>query len=549
MKNTKTGSKYLILSIFIITVFALSACAPLSAVAQIGEAIINSSSSDNSTNAAVPTTVEQQPVVQVENKLEFVSETTLQEIYSNVNPSVVNIQVITQVASSELPFSMQNSGEQLTSALGSGFVWDKEGHIVTNNHVVENATEIEVTFSDDRTYSAVLVGADPDSDLAVIQVDAPESELTPVTMADSDLVLVGDDAIAIGNPYGLEGTMTVGIISAVGRSLSVDNGSLDGNYSIPDIIQTDAAINPGNSGGVLLNSFGQVVGVTTAITSSSNSNSGIGYAVPANIVTNVVPVLIETGTYEHAWLGISGTTLQADIAEAMNLDRETRGILVNTIVPSGPADTAGLQGSNSTFTYKGSQISIGGDVITAINDEPITSFDDLVSYLARATQPGQEVTLDIIRNGKNQTLSVTLGSRPTTTTTEPQTVVEQGQEPEQQPATNQAYLGISGGTLIPEVAEVMGLDTNQSGVLVVDIAQNSPAEEAGLLGSNDVATIRNQEIQIGGDVIIALDNQKIDSIQTLRSTLSNYQPGDQISLTIIRDTEIIQVELTLAEKP
>lgn len=540
MKKPFSGSRYAILSIFIIGLFVLSACAPLSAAAQIGRTLLESSSSTNEPGSVI---VEEQPSAQVINQLEFVSETTLQQIYANVNPSVVNIQVLSHVSTSELPFSMPNSNNPLTQSLGSGFVWDKDGHIVTNNHVVEGATEIEVTFWDDRIYPAELVGADPDSDLAVIKINAPESELVPVVMADSDLVLVGDDAIAIGNPYGLEGTMTVGIISAVGRSLSVDNGSLDGNYSIPDIIQTDAAINPGNSGGVLLNSFGQVVGVTTAITSSSNSNSGIGYAVPANIVTNVVPVLIEKGSYAHSWLGISGATLQADIAEAMGLDRETRGILVNTIVPNGPADQGGLRGSDTTFTYKETQISIGGDVITAINDEAITAFDDLVSYLARETQPGQTVTLKIIRDGKSQTLNITLGTRPTT-------IMQNNPVAENETQSlNPAYLGISGGTLIPEVAEAMGLQTNQNGVLVVEIASDSPAEEAGLIGSSKVATIRNQEIKIGGDIITAIDDETIDSIQTLRSVLNNYQPGDEITLTIMRESKTIKIDLTLAEKP
>jgi S1-C subfamily serine protease len=360
-------------------------------------------------------------------------------------------------------------------------------------------------------------------------------------VADSDTVQVGDTAVAIGNPFGLDGTMTVGIISALGRSLPVQSFDTNGTYSIPDIIQTDAAINPGNSGGVLLNELGQVIGVTTAITSDSNSNAGIGYAVPSNIVRNVVPVLISDGTYQHAWLGISGGTLQADIAEAMGLDRETQGILVNTIVPDGPADVGGLRGSDTTYEYKGVQISIGGDIITAIDGLKVTSFDDLVSYLARETQPGQEITLDILRDGKAQQLTVTLGARPTVTQ-QPQAAVEE-------PTAGQVYLGIMGGTLVEEVANAMDLDSDQQGVLIVEIAKGSPAEEAGLIGSTKPLTIRGQEILIGGDVITAVDDTEIDGIETLRQTLQNYEPGDVVTLTIIRNQKTTTVEVTLSSHP
>jgi S1-C subfamily serine protease len=478
-----------------------------------------------------------------EVKPQAVGENSLQQLYVDVNPSVVNIQV-SKTGGVDLPFELPQSNNQqppIQQALGSGFVWDKEGRIVTNNHVVENATEIEVIFETGRIYTAELVGADPASDLAVIKIDAPSSELIPVTVADSDTVQVGDTAVAIGNPFGLDGTMTVGIISALGRSLPVQSFDTNGTYSIPDIIQTDAAINPGNSGGVLLNELGQVIGVTTAITSDSNSNAGIGYAVPSNIVRNVVPVLISDGTYQHAWLGISGGTLQADIAEAMGLDRETQGILVNTIVPDGPADVGGLRGSDTTYEYKGVQISIGGDIITAIDGLKVTSFDDLVSYLARETQPGQEITLDILRDGKAQQLTVTLGARPTVTQ-QPQAAVEE-------PTAGQVYLGIMGGTLVEEVANAMDLDSDQQGVLIVEIAKGSPAEEAGLIGSTKPLTIRGQEILIGGDVITAVDDTEIDGIETLRQTLQNYEPGDVVTLTIIRNQKTTTVEVTLSSHP
>ncbi len=538
MQTQTSRSKILIVSIIIVSALVLGACAPLSAVARITGAFAN----DNRETISQPVAVTQ-PTPAVEAAPRFVTDTSLQQVYLHVNPSVVNIQV-SKRGGTELPFAFPDSNNQtppVQQALGSGFVWDTEGHIVTNNHVIDGASEIEVVFETGRIFPATLVGADPASDLAVIKIDAPVNELNPVTIADSAEVMVGDTAIAIGNPFGLDGTMTVGIISALGRSLPVQSLDMNGTYSIPDVIQTDAAINPGNSGGVLLNEFGEVIGVTTAITSDSRSNAGIGYAVPANIVRNVVPALISDGSYQHAWLGISGGTLQADIAEAMDVDRETHGILVNTIVPDGPADQAGLRGSDTTYNYEGTQISIGGDIITAIDNLPVTSFEDLVSYLARETRPGQEITLDILRDGKSMQLTATLGARPSVTQ-QPQAAVEA-------PSANQAYLGIMGGSLVPEAAQAMDLDRDQQGVLVVEIAKDSPAEEAGLIGSTKPLTVRGQEIMIGGDVITAVDDTAIDGIETLRQTLQNYEPGDTITLTIIRDQESMSLAVTLSSHP
>src|SRR5512142_1617932 len=282
---------------------------------------------------------------------------TLESIYAAVSPSVVNISVVEQVSGSTsgglqipgFPFFNNPRGQQqqpqFQGALGSGFVWDQNGDIVTNNHVVAGADKIEVTFSDGTTVPAKLVGADPDSDLAVVKVDVPAAQLHPVQMGDSHAIKVGQLAIAIGNPFGLEGSMTTGIISAVGRDLPADENAAQ-SYTIPDIIQTDAPINPGNSGGVLIDMQGQVVGVTSAIESSSNSNSGVGFAIPSAIVKNVVPALIQSGKYVHTWLGISGTTLTLDLANAMKLNASQRGALVEEISPNSPAEKAGLHGSN-----------------------------------------------------------------------------------------------------------------------------------------------------------------------------------------------------------
>jgi serine protease Do len=236
-------------------------------------------------------------------------EGTLELIYTQVNPSVVNIQVSQAgVAGSPAipdapgsPFqSLAPQGPQAQQALGSGFVWDTEGHIVTNNHVVDGADRIRVTFSDGTTVPATLVGADPDSDLAVVQVDLPANQLQPVQVADSTQVKVGELVVAIGNPFGLEGTMTLGIVSALGRSLPAESATTQGTaYTIPDVIQTDAPINPGNSGGVLVDDQGRVIGVTAAIESPVRANAGVGFAIPSAIVQKVVPVLIQDGGYEH----------------------------------------------------------------------------------------------------------------------------------------------------------------------------------------------------------------------------------------------------------
>ncbi|OGO64657.1 MAG: hypothetical protein A2030_06225, partial [Chloroflexi bacterium RBG_19FT_COMBO_50_10] len=303
---------------------------------------------------------------------------------------------------------------QFSQALGSGFVWDMKGNIVTNNHVVDGSSKIEVTFSDGTTVPATIVGQDPYSDLAVIKVDVSADKLHPVTMADSTQLKVGEIAIAIGNPYGFEGSMTVGNVSGLGRDLptsQVDQAS-GASYSIPDVIQTDASINPGNSGGVLVNDQGQVIGVTSALESSSGSSSGIGFAIPAEIVSNVVPALISSGTYDHPYLGISGTDMIPDIAQAMNLPTDTRGALVEQVSTGGPADKAGLQGSNTTVTINGSQGTVGGDIITAIDGQSINSMSDIIAYLAIHTQVGQSVSLTILRNGQTQTVQITLGSRP-----------------------------------------------------------------------------------------------------------------------------------------
>jgi serine protease Do len=347
-------------------------------------------------------------------------ETALENVYAQVNPSVVAIEVVTQQsASSRTPAVPGFRGQQqqlpqapVQQALGSGFVWDAQGDIVTNNHVVADATRITVTFADGTIAQAKLVGADPDSDLAVIKVDQPASQLRPVQVADSNQVKVGQFAIAIGNPFGEQNTMTTGIVSALGRTLPAGSANVQGpSYTIPDIIQTDAPINPGNSGGVLLNSEGKVIGITAAMESRSGSSSGVGFAIPSAIAQKVVPVLIKTGHFDHPYLGISGGTLAPSLAQAMNLKVDQRGALVGSVTRGGPAEKAGLRGSTQPATIDGQSVNVGGDVIIAFNGTPVKTFDDLVAYLARM-DVNQNVTLTILRDGKEQTIQIILAARP-----------------------------------------------------------------------------------------------------------------------------------------
>jgi S1-C subfamily serine protease len=330
----------------------------------------------------------------------------LENLYLRVNPAVVNITV------------SAGTGSQLTeSGSGSGFVIDKNGHIATNNHVVADATELEVTFSDGRVAMAKVVGADPYSDLAVIKVDVPDSWLTPVELGDSDTVKVGQRVVAIGNPFGLQGSMTLGIVSALGRTLPAEQQSAQepGQFQNPQIIQTDAAINPGNSGGPLLDVRGRVVGVNAAIRTDSGTraNSGVGFAIPVNTVKRVVPQLVEKGSVSYPYLGVTADN-RFSIAElAMELKLPVdHGVLISTVTPNGPAEQAGLRGGDQTARVRGAQVTVGGDIITAIEGTQVSDFDVMIAYLINHTKVGQTVAVTIIRDGKEQAVQVKLGERP-----------------------------------------------------------------------------------------------------------------------------------------
>ncbi len=491
---------------------------------------------------------------------------TLSDLYDAASPSVVNISVVMSAGSGitlpeipehegvpELPFNFSPE----VSGVGSGFVWDRQGHIVTNNHVVDGATRIAVTFSDGLTVPAEIVGRDANSDLAVIKVDPDKVEtLRPVTVGDSTQVKVGQFAVAIGNPFGLEGTMTFGIVSALGRTLPVGDGSLitGGTYSIPDIIQTDAPVNPGNSGGVLLDLSGRLIGVPTAIESSTRSSAGVGFAVPSVIVQKVVPVLIEDGKFEQPYIGIRGGTLTSAVAEAMGLSANTRGALVGEVVPDGPAEKAGLRGSTETATIDGFETAIGGDVITAVDGQPIRDFEDLTTILARTGQVGQDMKLTVLRDGAIRTFTVTLAARPETqepVTAQPVLPQAPGAEEEEEesaPVSGTPFLGVSGVTLVPELAAAMDLPEDTEGVLVVEVVADSPAEEAGLQAGSDLFTFNRQRYPIGGDVITAFDGEPVATIDALIEAIQAKEVGDAATLTLLRNGEEQQVDVTLAAR-
>ncbi|RME10752.1 MAG: PDZ domain-containing protein [Ardenticatenia bacterium] len=318
----------------------------------------------------------------------------IRRVYERVAPSVVNIVVTSD--------SLLGGGE------GSGFVIDKEGHIVTNNHVVADANEIIVKFSEGTEVKASLVGTAPDVDLAVIKVEVDPSILVPVEMGSMNDLAVGDLVIAIGNPFGFERTVTTGIVSALGRTIP----RATGQFSLPNLIQTDAAINPGNSGGPLLDIHGRVVGVNTLIFSQTpGANSGVGFAIPIDTVKRVVPDLIETGQFQYPYIGIQALTLTPTLAEALGTSVQ-HGVLVQEVIPDSPAEKAGLRGGTEEVQIPGfGAVLKGGDIIIGVDDVQVESFDDLINYLD-TKRVGDTIRLRIVRDGEEQEVDLTLGPRP-----------------------------------------------------------------------------------------------------------------------------------------
>ena len=351
------------------------------------------------------------------------SSSSLANVFKRVENSVVQI---TSTRSDPNQVTIINGvpATGRSTALGSGFVYDNQGHIITNHHVIDGATTADVTFTDGNTYSAKVIGKDPDADIAVLQItdNFSEEKVMPLPVANSSSLRPGDQLIAIGNPFGLSGTITTGIVSGEGRLLP----NPDTGFSIPNIIQTDAPINPGNSGGPLLNIQGQVIGMNTAILSRTGSYSGVGFAIPSNTIAKEVPVLIKGGTYAHPWLGISGGKITPDIVQSAGLPRNYKGVVVGSVQPGSPADKAGIQALTQDMAGSNTRI---GDIITSIDGHPTRQIDDIINYVDSNKNVGDNVKLTINRNGQTTDVTATLQSRPDTISQQQQQQQQQPQQP------------------------------------------------------------------------------------------------------------------------
>lgn len=325
------------------------------------------------------------------------TELTLPDLFQNVEKSVVQI-------------TDSNEIDLFESRLGSGFVYDDNGHIITNHHVVSGGgNRLDVTFQDGSVYRASLIGSDPSADIAVLYVkEVSKEKLLPLSLADSSNVRVGARVAAIGNPFGLSGSMSTGIVSGVGRQLPAQE---DDGFTIPDIIQTDAPINPGNSGGPLLNMRGEVIGINSAIFSTTGQFAGVGFAIPSNTIAQLVPSLITTGSYQHPWLGVAGMDMTPGIASRLGLD-EPRGFLVMDVVAGSPAEKAGIQSGEEDAVIDGISMKLGGDVILAIDNNTVRKIDDILAYVEIEKSVGDDLKLTILRGGHTMEVIATLSARP-----------------------------------------------------------------------------------------------------------------------------------------
>ncbi|HET6590011.1 MAG TPA: trypsin-like peptidase domain-containing protein [Candidatus Nitrosocosmicus sp.] len=464
-------------------------------------------------------------------------------LYDKVDQSVVQV-----IFNSEIP------GE---SRLGSGFVYDKLGHIITNYHVISGVDpkeKFDVTFIDGTSYKAEVVGSDPFAEIAILKIPLQnnsqlENKLVPLKIGNFSNVQVGQRVAAVGNPFGLAASITEGIVSGLGRLLpafspsDIDEVPLMQNvpsFSIPNIIQTDAAINPGNSGGPLLNMQGEVIGINTAIFSNTGAYTGVGFAIPSYLIHQIVPSLISTGKYEHPYLGISGIDVNSDIAEAMNLQNST-GFLVLQVSSDSPAEEAGIRGGSILTEINGRQTELGGDVIIGVDNKTIRKIDDLLSYLERQKQVGDNITLSIIRDGQVQNASLTLGSRPLTSAF--------GSEIVQNSLGNRPTLGITGIEVTPEISSQMNLPPNVveggNGVLVIDVIRNGSAADAGIRGGYITSIINGIPIELGGDIILSIEGSPINTIDDIKKILSTKQIGDKIQLTIYRNGDTLDMPVIL----
>jgi serine protease Do len=518
-----------------------SSQSPVSAFAQQALLPDMSKTDDNFTNTNINNNT-----ISSSNSSGKPAEEDLIKLYDKVDQSVVQV--------------TQNSNIPGKSRLGSGFVYDKEGHIVTNYHVVagDNVNkEFDITLTDGSAYKAKIVGMDPYAEIAVLKIPVENNtqvreKLIPLQVGNFSEVNVGQRIAAVGNPFGLSASITEGIVSGLGRLLPALSPEIDQMpppvedtpaFSIPNIIQTDAAINPGNSGGPLLNMNGEVIGINTAIFSATGVYSGVGFAIPSYLIQKVVPSLITTGEYQHPYLGISGTDIDADIAEIMNL-QNTTGFLVIQVTSGSPADKAGIHGGSILTKIDGRDVELGGDVIIGIDDKPIRKIDDLLSYLDKEKRVGENVTLSIVRNGQIEDKDLTLAARPTSTVL--------GSEITQEIQADRPTLGVTGINVTPEIALQMNVPPNITnggkGFLVIDVLRNGSAESAGIRGGYIASNIGGNQIELGGDIIIGIDNNTIGSVEDVKKALSTKQIGDSVQLTIYRDNSTLSIPVVLKQE-
>lgn len=483
--------------------------------------------------------------------------------YSNLTNRSTNLDLTTlfnDVDQSVVQIS-DNSASSLGSRQGSGFVYDDLGHIVTNYHVVGNPQEtnlyeraFHITFLDGTTYLGRVIGADLYSELAVMTVENITREsLVPLPLGNSSQLRIGQPVVAVGNPFGLSGSMTEGIVSGLGRILpsSVPQGDLllrqedTASFLIPNIIQTDAIINPGNSGGPLLTTGGEVIGMNTAILSNTGVYAGVGSAIPSDIIKKVVPELISTGTYRHPYIGIAGVDMSPEIADEMGLNG-SRGFLVTEVTSGSPAERSGIRGGGALTDINGRQIELGGDVIVEVDNVTVRKIEDLLSYLQSERSIGETVILNVIRDGKNQEIGMTLAARPT----QQQQEIEQRQQ-------ERPTLGINSINMTEQIAARMNLtqmqqqplsddqNVERGGVLVVDVFADGPAEKAGIRGGFIVADINRTPIEIGGDVIVRIDDTMIPNVDALNKFIDNENIGDTIQVTVVRDSQLLSIPVVV----
>jgi serine protease Do len=511
--------------IFVLAILATSlffGIASLQAMAQL--------SNDNSSSDVSPNSLS--------SSISSSEALTLPKIFNKTENSVVQI-TSSSPTSNSLVIRNGELIPQDNVALGSGFVYDQDGHIITNYHVISDPNSVEVTFVDGDSYSAKVIGKDPYSDIAMLQItdDGFQKHIPPLKAANSSALQVGEQVIAIGNPFGLSGTLTSGVVSQMGRVLPND---ITG-YSISNIIQTDAAINPGNSGGPLLNNRGELVGMNTAIFSNTGVYAGVGFAIPSNMVQKVASSLLKNGSYEHPYMGISGITLSPEISNATHMN-DTKGILVADITADSPADKAGLRGGDVLTSVDGHDIRLGGDVIVAVDNQSVRAMEDLLSYLEEQKVVGDNIDLSVVRDGKTQHIDMILAARPTQGA-EAKLQPNQGADQKQQ----RPALGINGINMTPELAERMNLTELQKGFLVEDIISGGPADIAGIKGGYKVANINGSDFNLGGDIVVGIDEIDINTLKDIQSYLDSKKVGDTVQIQVIRDGQQITVPLTLGK--